>query len=93
VDKFKSAFRNGVMMQTKPASEFFNKKWLDPNFREACRELDQQDADIDRAMQWCEEYLRELEINVPLTSFNLEAFFDAHFDTCVRYLEKVEAGL
>jgi hypothetical protein len=56
------------------------------------RELERQ-RDIDRAMQWVEEYLRELEINVPLTSFNLEAFFDAHFDTCVRYLEKVELGV
>lgn len=58
----------------------------------------QREVDIDRAMQWCEEYLREREVE--LYHFNnddckelFDSSFDLYFDTCVRYLEKVEAGL
>lgn len=50
--------------------------------------------DIDRAMVWCEEYLREQEVYHDQTAEDWEFCvndFDNHIDTCVRYLEKVEA--
>lgn len=52
-------------------------------------------ADIDRAMVWCEEYLRMEEVRSDLNeSFDDDwaiECFDYFIDTCVRYLEKVEA--
>lgn len=51
--------------------------------------------DIDRAMVWCEEYLREQEVTIDIAreyyALNGVDIADDSIDTCVRYLEKVEA--
>lgn len=51
------------------------------------------ESDIDRAMQWCEEYLRDEEIYNDRWKLCMGDVIDYCVDTCVRYLEKVEEGL
>lgn len=57
----------------------------------------ERQRDIDRAMQWCEEYLRKVELDCEGQKWDgcykdmLDKHMDWHINICVRYLEKVEA--
>lgn len=64
--------------------------WMDEE--EVDKRIERQ-RDIDRAMQWCEEYLRANEICDEIHNFPIEISIDHYIATCVRYLEKVESEI
>jgi lysyl-tRNA synthetase class I len=54
------------------------------------------EADIDRAMEWCEEYLREEEIFFERHQhdiLSMSCITDDDMQDCIRYLEKVEGAI